>query len=341
MSRVFLLAGAHGSLVALDVLTIANMFQKNKSAPSLARKALSGVWAAAVTPHRRRGFEADYASMLELVDKLSGSGVDGIVLLGATGEFLNIQPDERQRLVHLAVKRSRVPVVVGIGHSTLDAAVQLGEAAVNSDVAGLLLMPPYFYRYGDEQILEFCRMFAIALGGALPILLYNIPAFANPISLDVARELLLSGDFAGIKDSSGDRAYFDALAELRSQAGFTLLCGNDRLIGHAHRQGCDGVVSGVASAVPELIVSLWRALERNEESIAKELEGALAEFIEWIDRFPVPVGISAAVEARGGKVGPPAIPLTGAQDDALENFKAWFTPWLPRIEQLKNARSTT
>jgi dihydrodipicolinate synthase/N-acetylneuraminate lyase len=275
--------------------------------------------------------------MLELVDKLGRSGVDGIVLLGSTGEFLHIQAAERQRLVHLAVKRSRVPIVVGVGHSTLDAAIQLGEAAVNSNVAGLLLMPPYFYRYREDQIMEFYRLFTLAIGGALPILIYNIPAFANPISVPMARELLLSGDFAGIKDSSGDPAFFDALAGLRRQVPFALLCGNDRLIGHAHQAGCDGVVSGVSSAVPELVVALHRALEQGDELRARELQGHLSTFIDWIERFPVPVGISAAVEYRGLKVGPTAIPLTAAQDDSLEEFKAWFMNWLPVIEELKNA----
>jgi dihydrodipicolinate synthase/N-acetylneuraminate lyase len=301
---------------------------RKPSPESPSPKPFTGVWAAAVTPHRGHKFEADYAGMLELVDKLGRSGVDGIVLLGATGEFLNIQMDERQRLVHLAVKRSRVPALVGVGHSTLDAAVQLGGAAVNAYVAGLLLMPPYFYRYQDDQILQFYRSFALALGGALPILLYNIPQFANPISLDVARELLFSGDFIGIKDSSGDPDYFDALASLRREKDFTLLCGNDRLIVHAHRAGCDGIISGVASAIPELIVALNHALLRNDEARVAELESQLLEFINWIERFPVPVGISTAVEARGVKVGPPAIPLTAAQDDELENFKAWLKAWL-------------
>jgi dihydrodipicolinate synthase/N-acetylneuraminate lyase len=296
-----------------------------------------GVWAAAVTPHRRHGFEADYAGMLELVDKLGRSGIDGIVLLGSTGEFLHIQPAERQRLVHLAVKRSRVPIIVGVGHSTLDAAIQLGEAAVNSNVAGLLLMPPYFYRYSEDQVMEFYRLFSLAIGGALPILIYNIPAFANPISTPMARDLLLSGEFAGIKDSSGDPAFFDSLAELRRTLPFTLLCGNDRLIAHAHQAGSDGIVSGVASAVPELIVALDRALDQRDELRAAELQQHLATFIDWIEQFPVPVGISAVVEWRGLQVGPAAIPLTGPQDDALEQFKTWFKGWLPYIEQLKNA----
>lgn len=297
----------------------------------------NGVWAACVTPHRREGHEADFGAMLELVDRTSGAGVDGIVLLGATGEFLHIKPDERQRLVHLAVKRSRVPVIAGVSHSTLDAAVQLADAAVDSGCAGLLLMPPYFYRYRPDEIVEFYRLFAIAVGGALPILLYNIPAFTSPIPIDVARELLLSGDFAGIKDSSGDPAYMDGLAALRREYRFSLLCGNDRLLAHAHRAGADGFVSGPACCVPELILGLNKALASGDSELASALQGRLDEFLDWIERFPVPVGISAAAEARGVKVGPPAVPLTAAEFALLEEFKSWFSAWLPRIQQLAHA----
>jgi dihydrodipicolinate synthase/N-acetylneuraminate lyase len=317
------------------------MFRSRKAEPQSRRSsaAFHGVWAAAVTPHRREGYEADFASMLELVDRLSQAGVDGIVLLGATGEFLNIKLDERQRLVHLAVKRSRVPIIAGVSHSTLDGAVQLADAAVDSGAAGVLLMPPYFYRYGDAELLEFYRVFAVAVGGALPILLYHIPAFTNAISPDVARELLAGGEFAGIKDSSGDPAYMERLAALRRENDFSLLCGNDRLIVHSHRAGCDGTVSGIAGAVPELILALNQALTNANESEVHTLEQHLLEFTQWLDRFPVPIGISAAAEARGIKVGPPALPLTSDQFDLLEEFKSWFKNWLPAIEKLPYARS--
>ncbi len=311
------------------------MFRSRKAEPQ--RPGFRGVWAAAVTPHRREGYEADFAAMLELVDRLGQSGIDGIVLLGATGEFLNIKSDERQRLVHLAVKRSRVPIIAGVSHSTLDTAVQLADAAADSGVAGVLLMPPYFYRYGDPEILEFYRLFAVAIGRTVPILLYNIPAFTNPVSPDVARELLLSGEFSGIKDSSGDHAYFDTLATLRREREFSLLCGNDRLMSSAFRAGADGIVSGVACAVPELIVALHRALEKNDEPLIARLQEQLTEFIAWIERFPVPVGISAAAEARGLTVGPPAIPLTSDQFDTLEEFKSWLAAWLRNIQNLTHA----
>jgi dihydrodipicolinate synthase/N-acetylneuraminate lyase len=312
------------------------MFRNAKTEPK--RHGLGGVWAAAVTPHRREGWEADFAGMLELVDRLSHSGVDGIVLLGATGEFLNLKRDDRQRLVHLAVKRSRVPIMAGVSHSTLESATKLSSAAVDSGVVGLLLMPPYFYRYDDAEILAFYRTFAETVGDALPVLLYNIPRFTNPISLNVARDLLSEGSYAGIKDSSGDLAFLESLSTLRRENPFELFCGDDRLLLDAVRLGCDGVISGVACAVPELILALYHA---TDDTLIAELRGHLLEFITWIERFPVPVGISAATEARGAKVGPPAIPLTAAQAVALEQFKDWFANWLPVIRKLPHARPAT
>jgi 4-hydroxy-tetrahydrodipicolinate synthase len=311
------------------------MFWSRKAEPQA--PGFRGVWAAAVTPHRREGFEADHAAMLELVDRLSGAGVNGIVLLGATGEFPHVKSEERQRLVHLAVKRSRVPIIAAVSHSTLDTAIQLADAAVDSGAAGLLLMPPYFYRYGAAEILEFYRVFAVAVGGAVPILLYNIPAFTNAIPISVASELLVSGEFAGIKDSSGDAELMNELAALHRDHRFSLLCGSDRQIVSARRAGYDGVVSGVACALPELVLALWRALDAGDDARAAALESELLEFIGWIERFPVPVGITAAVEARGLKVGPPAVPLTADQFDLLEQFKAWFAGWLPSVTSLSNA----
>jgi 4-hydroxy-tetrahydrodipicolinate synthase len=309
------------------------MFWKRKAVEE--RSGFRGVWAASVTPHRREGFEANFAALLELVDLLGNGGVDGIVLLGATGEFPHIKADERQRMLHLAVKRSSVPIVVGVGHSTLDVSVQLAEAAVDSGAAGVLLMPPYFYRYRAGEILEFYRVFAVAVGGAIPILLYNIPAFTSPIPPEVARELLLSGEFAGIKDSSGDIDFFGQLAGLRRDHKFALLCGNDRIMVQARRAGADGVISGIACAAPELIVALNRAIDKRPERV-ELLNTRLQELIDWIERFPVPVGIAAAVEARGIAVGPPAIPLTSEQFDSLEEFKSWFPAWLTEVKRMSN-----
>jgi len=280
----------------------------------------SGVCAAAITPHREEGHETDFGAMLELIDFLTKGGVNAICLLGSTGEFLNIPFGDRIRLVHLGVKRSRVPIMAGVSHSTLDGAVELASEAVGSGAAALLVMPPYFFRYDQDDIAEFYRRFREQVPRRVPVFLYNIPQFTNPIAIETARTLLQSGLFAGIKDSSGDRAFFEQLLELKRGGDFTLLCGNDRLAAWARAQGADGVVSGCACAVPELVVALGR---NPTDALAARLE----EFIHRIEQFPTPVGIKAATALRGIKTGPLAIPLDPAKTAMLEEFKIWFSTW--------------
>src|SRR5579862_873989 len=174
-----------------------------------------GVFAAAVTPHRLEGHEADIAGMLELIDFLARSGVQGTVVLGSTGEFPHIKVTERARLVQFAVKRSRVPIIAGVSHSTLDGALELASEAITSGVAALLLMPPHFFRYDQADVAEFYRRFSVEIGRTnVPILLYNIPQFTSGIPFETVRQLIDSGRYAGIKDSSGDREYFHHLARL-------------------------------------------------------------------------------------------------------------------------------
>jgi 4-hydroxy-tetrahydrodipicolinate synthase len=287
----------------------------------------SGVIAAAVTPHGKRGDEPDIGATLELIDFLCKAGVQGIGLLGSTGEFVNLNCDDRVRLVYLAVKRSRVPVLAGVSHSTLDGALALGREASAAGAAGLLLMPPYFFRYRQPEIHEFYMRFADMSHGA-PIYLYNIPAFTSGISSETAVQLLSTGRFAGIKDSSGGWDNFQALSRFKQEHPYTLLVGHDAIFTRARMAGADGVVSGVACAVPELLLALERAIAQHDEAETDRLDARLHEFLERIERFPTPVAIKAALTERGIQTGPPPVPLARETQAALDEFREWFRGWL-------------
>src|SRR5439155_16603581 len=132
----------------------------------------------------------------------------------------------------------------------------------------------------------------------------------NELARETAAGLLSTGLFAGIKDSSGRMDYYEYMASARAEKPFTLLIGNDVIFTKARTAGADGVVSGVACAVPELMLGIDRAIcAGSEEKIAK-LEARLQEFIRRLDPLPVPLGIKAATELRGLQVGPPAVPLS-------------------------------
>ena len=288
---------------------------------------LSGVFPAAITPHHPQTREADYSGALELVDHLSAAGVDGICFFGSTGEFINYSFAERHRLLSLAAKRSRVPLIAGVSHSTLTGALQLADDAISGGADALMLMPPYFFRYEQGEVEQFYRLFARETRDVIPILLYNIPGFTTGIEIATVRRLLDTGRFAGIKDSSGDWPYFEQLAALKRERPFALFCGPELLAGRALRAGADGIISGCASAFPELVVALFRAIAAGDNTLAEALDARVCDFATRCAQFPWPVAVRRAVELRGWKSGPLAVPLSPQNQQLLEEFAVWFRDW--------------
>jgi dihydrodipicolinate synthase/N-acetylneuraminate lyase len=216
--------------------------------------------------------------------------------------------------------------MAGVTHSTLDGTVMLAEQAAQAGAAAVLAMPPYFFPYQQTEVKEFYLRLADRIAGAIPIFLYNIPFFSSEIAFETASALLATGCFAGIKDSSGD---FDQFLKFKAlSTPFKFLAGNDAIFTRARAAGADGGVSGVACAIPELMLGLDRAIQSGDEVQVQRLEGRLQEFIAWLNRFPAPVGIKAATAARGLKVGPLAVPLSPEKMRELDEFREWFKAWL-------------
>ena len=298
---------------------------------------LAGVFASAITPRRADTQDPDVFGLLDLLDFLAGdarkgSGVQGVCLFGATGEFLNYSFSERQRLVYLAVKRSRVPLIIGVSHSTLAGALLLADEAIASGADALILMPPYFFRYSQPEIGEFYLQFAKETGDAVPILIHNFPQVTSKIEWELMHRLIDTGRFAAIADSSGDWPFFEQLLEMRRTRPFALFASDDRIAARALRAGADGVISGSACAVPELLTALAQAISSKDEKQADALNARLLEFKEWVEKFPFPVAIKRAVELRDQKSAPPLTPLAPETRQALQQFSTWFTAWLPQMK---------
>ncbi len=291
----------------------------------------SGVYAALATPRRLDLMEADAAALLDYLDLVVQAGVDGLVLFGSTGEFIHFDNDERMRVLALAIRRSRVPVLVNVSHSTLQGAVQLAENAVGVGAAGVLIMPPYYYRYTDHQLQSFFQSFLKEVDNDTPRYLYNIPSCTNAISPQLARQLLTSGAFAGIKDSSQDPAMFAALTALRAERQFSLLLGYEAFHLKGRLAGSDGIVSGVAAALPELPVALDRAVRNGNMPEAKFLETRMTEFLEWVEKFPGTVAIKQCAAHRGWPLRHFAFPLGEQTDIELTAFRKWLDGWLPIV----------
>ncbi|MFL6354407.1 MAG: dihydrodipicolinate synthase family protein [Bryobacteraceae bacterium] len=291
----------------------------------------TGVYAALATPRRSSSLEGDAAALLEYLDAIVRTGVDGLALFGATGEFVHFDVGERMRLLTFAVRRSRVPVLVNVSHSTLMGAVDLAEHAVEVGAAGVLLMPPYFYTYEDGQLARFYEDFVRLLGGKISLYIYNLPSFTNRISRQLAEALLSSGAFAGIKDSSGDWPMFETLNALQAKRPFQLLIGNETLYLQARIAGAHGIISGVAAAVPELLVAIDEAFRNAKLERAEHLNVRLQQFVGRLDKIPTIVAIKQTATERGWKHEQFAVPLDEQTTALLNIFRQWLRSWLPAV----------
>lgn len=302
------------------------MQNQNSISPEALR--LNGVWAAAVTPRRDSGHQIDIAATLDLLDFLADQPVDGLSILGSTGEFVHFDFEERLHLLKFSLKRTPKRVLPCVTHSTLDGTAALAEAAMQYGAPAVLALPPYYFRYGADEIRRFYLTLIESLTPGTPVFLYNIPFFASPLPIDLACELLSTGAFAGIKDSSGDKEYCRRLLEVKKTQPFTLIIGNDALYVEGRRAGADAVVSGVAGALPELMSALEAAIRASDDAKIVHWQARLAEAIEWLDRFPVPMALRRAVHLRGFKTTSMALPMNGAFSD----FDRWFPAFLAKVQ---------
>lgn len=293
------------------------------SAPPI-NSGLQGVLAAAITPRGKSG-DLNFGAIFEVIDYLSAARVGGIALFTAWGEYPALSLEERARVTYLAVKRSRVPLLAGVGSATFDHSLELAREARSAGVAAILLPPPVFYRCEPDDLREFYLQFAAQLGSGTAVLI------SGEIPAGTASQLLESGGFAGIEVASGPMDRLQALHD--GTTGRAVLSGDDCLLVQARSAGF-GVLSACACAAPELTIALNGAICAGDTAAISRLEEKRQELLSWFERFPAPVGLKTAVAVRGIETGPLPVPLSAGKHQSLEEFREWFKGWLPGTRKL-------
>jgi 4-hydroxy-tetrahydrodipicolinate synthase len=289
---------------------------------------VTGLFAAVVTPTHEDG-QVDLETFDRIVAFLLQAGVSGICIGGATGEYPHFETVDRTILIQRAARRvsSTSALIVGIGGPSIRQVFELGCASVDAGARALLLPMPMFFRY-DQQDLE---AFSLDVTDAIraPCLLYNLPAFTNPLAPATVLNLLRTAEFiTGVKDSSGDRATLATFAGARAEQPWSLLVGDDRLLHAGLEAGWDGGISGVAGFCPELVVALYRSFVEGRSDECARLQALLDDLIERLAPFPTPWGIRIGLAARGLDTGPLPLPLTPARNQQIAAFTKWLPEWL-------------
>ena len=235
------------------------------------RTPLRGIIPPLVTPLADRD-TLDVAGLERLIEHVLAGGVTGLFILGTTGEAPALSYRLRRELIDRVCRQvvRRVPVLVGITDTAFVESVQLAEHAAAAGADALVAAPPYYLPVGQPELVDFVGRLVAEL--PLPLVLYNMPQLTKTaFAIDTLRELATVGGVAGLKDSSGDLAYFRAVLALGrcERPDWSVLIGPEEHLAEAIRLGAHGGVSGGAQIAPALFVSLYAAaLEGDDLRVA-------------------------------------------------------------------------
>ncbi len=218
--------------------------------------------------------ELDSSGLQNLIEHLLDGGVHGIFLLGTNGEGPSLGYGLRKQLITETCKivNHRVPVLVGITDTSLEASLKIADHAHSIGADALVVAPPFYFPLSEKEIIDYFQTLAPLL--PLPFLVYNIPSCTKlNISTTIAKKAQELGAI-GIKDSSGDLGVLNAfIAAFKDSPEFSVIVGDEQFLSDAILKGGHGAVPGGANMFPKLFVELYEAsLSKDMQGIAKRRE---------------------------------------------------------------------
>jgi 4-hydroxy-tetrahydrodipicolinate synthase len=285
---------------------------------------IQGAYAAVLTPRKETG-EIDESAFRRLLEFLLGKGIAGFAINGATGEFGITSEQEFERLMAAAAQtlKGRATFLAGIGSGSSITSIHLGNIASSAGAAGLLLPMPCFFPYSQDDLKAFSC--GVAKEADAPVLLYNLPQFTSGLNPQTSLELIRESEaIVGIKDSSGS---LDTLRMLTDAAiGARRIVGNDEVLAQALKENLlDGVVSGVACVLPELIGRIYSVGMVDSGSLEfGELAAALTAAIDELRPLPTPWGLKMIAESRGLLKATYPMPLSPERETQKTALLRWF-----------------
>lgn len=274
------------------------------------------VWSPVITP-----FGADLAPDARVFVShcrwLASHGV-GLAVFGTNSEANSLTVEEKQQLLGALVEGGVDParLMPGTGQCAIGDSVALTREAVAVGCAGVLMLPPFYYKgVSDEGLFRYySEVIERVDDSRLRVYLYHIPPVAQvPLSLELIERLRADfpGTIAGIKDSGGDWSHTQALIDRFDGDDFAVYAGSERFLLETLRAGGAGCISATANVNPGAIARLAADWQGGEADASQQ---ALNEVRDLFERYPLIPAMKAATAHFSGtfdwrRVRPPLVEL--------------------------------
>ena len=214
--------------------------------------------------------ELDEKGTRELIRFLCSFDIGGLYLTGSTGEAFLMNSEERKRQVEIVMDEvgDRLPVVVHVGAMSTRASIELARHAEAVGAAGISSVPPFYFKFNEEQIFGYYR--DISEATSLPMIVYNIP-LAGMMTVSMIERLASLPNVRGVK-YTGTALYEVTQIRDACKPGFQIYGGCDELGSSNIALGVDGIIGSFYNCIPDLYLRIWKAVKESDVETAARLQ---------------------------------------------------------------------
>lgn len=271
---------------------------------------LRGVTIPFITPMSAPGVPTEADALLET---LAEAGARGLMLFGTNGEGPLLPVSALGGFASWAAAAWRVltggPVLCTITAAGTAEVRERAAAVAPARPDAYVLSPPIYFRHRPDEILAH-----YAALSDLPVVVYNAPRYANPLTPDLIDELVAMPHVVGVKDSSGDLELFGHIVSAAKRWGVGVSQGAETQALAGLRLGADGIVPGLANIAPGVATDLFTAHTAGRDAEAEAAQRVLDHLFTLHTVRPGVPAVKAILHERG--LCPPhvALPLRPCTD---------------------------
>jgi 4-hydroxy-tetrahydrodipicolinate synthase len=288
---------------------------------------LHGVFAASLTP-MDESLNVDDRAFAAHLRRLLGAGCHGLAVFGTTGEANSLSGKEKISALGSLIEAG-IPgekILAGTGACSLTETVRLTRAAVEAGVAGVLVLPPFYYKdVSEEGIFRyFTEVVERVSDERMKLYLYHFPQMTGGVGFSLSLIESLIGAYpntiVGMKDSEGDRARIEEIC--RAFPGFETFAGTERFLLDTLEAGGMGCISATTNLTSRLAREVHDLHEAGEADEAKERQKHLTGLRKTLEGYPAIPALKSVMGRLTKEDGWRNIrpPLVGMEEEKTEEL---------------------
>lgn len=273
----------------------------------------TGMATAIVTPMHTDG-SIDYEALSRFVEFQIDSGINGLVVMGTTGENATIEPEDQKKVIAYTVEKvaGRVPVIAGTGTNNTEHVLHNTRNACQVGADAVLVVTPYYNKATQNGLVT--HFTAVADESTLPVILYNVPGRTgcNLLPKTVAK-LSEHPNISAIKEATGSLAQMIEIMHLCGDK-IDVYSGEDGLTVPMMAMGAKGTISVLSNVAPRQSVAMTDACLRGDYAAAAKMQCDLLPLINALFSEVNPIPAKAATAAMGFGADALRLPLTSMEE---------------------------